>query len=312
MFRDKDYVYAVYQERSFSKAAARLYISQPSLSAKIKKIESELGAMIFDRSTSPLRLTEFGEKYIEAITEVNSIEHRIENLVNDINMLQYGELSVGASNVYAAYVLPSIIAEYKAKYPGVNIRLVEGNTDTLEQMLAKNEIDIVMDNKHYDTELYEKIEYTNEKILLAVPECFEVCSEIEKYAISEEHIKSRAYLSDSFPALPLAMLRDVPFVLLTPGNDTRTRGERMCRDAGFRPHIVLEVNQQATAYMIATTGLGAVFVSDMMVRAMPLHSSLNYYNLESPFANREVSFTLKKHKHRMRTMDELMRIILPD
>lgn len=312
MFRDKDYVYAVYQERSFSKAAARLYISQPSLSAKIKKIESELGAMIFDRSTSPLRLTEFGEKYIEAITEVNSIEHRIENLVNDINMLQYGELSVGASNVYAAYVLPPIIAAYREKFPGVNIRLVEGNTDTLEEMLSKNEIDIVMDNNHYDTELYERVEYTNEKILLAVPNGFEVCSKIEKYAISEECIKNRDYLSDSFPPLPLGELCNVPFVLLTPGNDTRTRGERMCRDAGFRPKIALEVNQQATAYMISTTGLGAVFVSDMVVRAMPLHGSLNYYKLESPFANRSVSFTLKKHKNRTRTMDELMRIIVSD
>ena len=312
MFRDKDYVYAVYQERSFSKAAARLYISQPSLSAKIKKIECELGAMIFDRSTSPLRLTEFGEKYIEAITEVNSIEHRIENLVNDINMLQYGELSVGASNVYTAYVLPPIIAAYREKFPGVNIRLVEGNTDTLEEMLSKNEIDIVMDNNHYDTELYEKVEYTNEKILLAVPNGFEVCSKIEKYAISEECIKNRDYLSDSFPPLPLGELCNVPFVLLTPGNDTRTRGERMCRDAGFRPKIALEVNQQATAYMISTTGLGAVFVSDMVVRAMPLHSSLNYYKLESPFANRSVSFTLKKHKNRTRTMDELMRIIVSD
>ena len=53
MFRDKDYVYAVFKERSFSKAAARIYISQPSLSAKIKKIEDELGAVIFDRRTSP-------------------------------------------------------------------------------------------------------------------------------------------------------------------------------------------------------------------------------------------------------------------
>jgi len=79
MFRDKDYVYAVWQERSFSKAAARLYISQPSLSAKIKKIEDELGAVIFDRSTTPLRLTEFGQIYINAITEVKQIERRMEN-----------------------------------------------------------------------------------------------------------------------------------------------------------------------------------------------------------------------------------------
>lgn len=311
MFRDKDYVYAVYQERSFSRAASRLYISQPSLSAKIKKIESELGTLIFDRSTSPLGLTEFGERYIEAITEVNSIEHRIENLVNDINMIHYGKLSIGASNVYAAYVLPPIIAAYKAKYPGVDIRLVEGNTDTLEQMLSKNEIDIVMDNNHYDTELYERVEYTTEKILLAVPKGFEVSERVKGCALDSECIRSKEYIADSFPTVPLGELSDLPFVLLTPGNDTRTRGERMCTEAGFKPRIALEVHQQATAYMIATTGIGAAFVSDMVVRAMPLHGSLNYYKLCSPCANRIVSFTLKKHKHRTMTMQELMRMILP-
>ena len=156
MFRNKDYVYAVWQERSFSKAAARLYISQPSLSAKIKKIEDELGAVIFDRSTTPLRLTEFGQIYINAITEVKQIERRMENTINDMNMLHSGELSIGASNVFAAYVLPPLIAKFKKKFPNVKIQLIEDNTASLEKMLSCNEIDIVVDNNHYNNELFEK------------------------------------------------------------------------------------------------------------------------------------------------------------
>jgi len=109
MFRDKEYVYEVWRERSFTKAAAKLYISQPSLSAKIKKIEDEIGAPIFDRSTAPLGLTEFGETYIQAITEVREIERKVENYVNDMNMLHSGTLSIGASNVFAAYAIPPLI-----------------------------------------------------------------------------------------------------------------------------------------------------------------------------------------------------------
>ena len=83
MFRYKSYVYEIYKERSFSKAAQNLYISQPSLSARIKMIEDRLGSPIFDRSTSPLRLTELGEAYIKAAEEIFKIEERMENYIND-------------------------------------------------------------------------------------------------------------------------------------------------------------------------------------------------------------------------------------
>ena len=66
MFTWKKYVYEVYKERSFTKAAQNLYISQPSLSARIKKIEEIIGEPLFDRSTTPLQLTEVGKVYIES------------------------------------------------------------------------------------------------------------------------------------------------------------------------------------------------------------------------------------------------------
>lgn len=71
MFVWKKYVYEVYKERSFTKAAQNLYISQPSLSARIKKIEEIIGEPLFDRSTTPLQLTEVGKVYIEAAEEIH-------------------------------------------------------------------------------------------------------------------------------------------------------------------------------------------------------------------------------------------------
>ena len=309
MFKDKEYVYEVYRERSFSKAAARLYISQPSLSAKIKKIEDELGAVIFDRSTSPLRLTEFGEVYLQAIAEVKGIERRLENRINDMNTLHSGTLSIGASNVFAAYVLPPIIAEFKSRFPNVQIRLIEGNTATLEELLSANEIDFVLDNNHYDAELYEKKDYASERILLAVPKSFSACEAAAPYALDQGLIDSKAYLNDEIKAVPLSLFRELPFVLLTPGNDTRIRGDKLCKEAGFRPKTVLEVNQQATAYMIATTKMGAAFVSDTVVQKLPAHQNLSYYKLEGESACRTISFTLKKHKHQTRAIEEFLKLI---
>ena len=136
MFVWKKYVYEVYKERSFTKAAQNLYISQPSLSARIKKIEEIIGEPLFDRSTTPLQLTEVGKVYIEAAEEITQIEQRVENYINDLAGLKTGNLAVGASTLFAAYVVPSLITQFNQKFPDVHIQLIEGNTAELEEMLG--------------------------------------------------------------------------------------------------------------------------------------------------------------------------------
>lgn len=309
MFESKDYVYEVYRERSFSRAASRLYISQPSLSAKIKKIEDSLGAQIFDRSTSPLRLTEFGKKYIRAIEQIRAIENQIENEIEDMTSLRQGELSIGASNVFSAFVLPPMIAEFRHRFPNVKIRLIEGNTKSLEEMLTSGEVDMVLDNFRYDEELFERKKYTVEHILLAVPKSLCVPMSAAEYEISEKEIKNKDYLKADFKTVPLEIFRDLPFILLTPNNDTRTRGERMCREAGFRPKIAIEVHQQATAYMISATKMGATFVSNTVVEKLPSFENLSYYKLSGPDAERTVYFTMKKHKIKTRAVEEFLKLV---
>ena len=306
MFTWKKYVYEIYKEKSFSKAAQNLYISQPSLSARIKKIESELGAPIFDRSTSPLRLTEFGEAYIKAAKEIFQIEQQIENYINDLNTLKSGHLSIGGSNLFAAYVLPPIILRFKQRYPDITIRLTEGNTAQLEEMLGNNTLDLVIDNHRYDSALYDRMIYCKESILLAVPKRFPIHEKLTKYQLSYEHIKTQSYLLPDHPAAPLDIFSDLPFIMLTPGNDTRTRGDKLCRTAGFRPNIILELNQQSTCYMAASTQLGATFISDILVTQLPSFENLVYYKLEGEAAERKVYFYYKKNNYKTRAMAEFM------
>ena len=83
----------------------------------------------------------------------------------------------------------------------------------------------------------------------------------------------------------------------------------MCREAGFQPNIVLEVHQQATAYMIATTKMGATFISDSVVEKMPMHEQMAYYKIENPVAERSVYFYFKKHKYKTRGMQKFMDFI---
>lgn len=309
MFVWKKYVYEVYKERSFTKAAQNLYISQPSLSARIKKIEEIIGEPLFDRSTTPLQLTEVGKVYIEAAEEITQIEQRVENYINDLAGLKTGNLAVGASTLFAAYVVPSLITQFNQKFPDVHIQLIEGNTAELEEMLGSNALDFVIDNYHYDSILYNKELYCEENILLAVPKHFAVNEELGMYQLSYKNIKNKNYLNQKYPAVPLGRFSDLPFIMLTQGNDTRTRGDRLCRNVGFKPNIVLEFNQQSTAYMASSTQLGATFISDILVSQLPAFENLVYYKLDGEEAKRKVFFYYKTHKYKTRVMEEFIRMM---
>ena len=309
MFVWKKYVYEVYKERSFTKAAQNLYISQPSLSARIKKIEEIIGEPLFDRSTTPLQLTEVGKVYIEAAEEITQIEQRVENYINDLAGLKTGNLAVGASTLFAAYMVPSLITQFNQKFPDVHIQLIEGNTAELEEMLGSNALDFVIDNYHYDSILYNKELYCEENILLAVPKHFAVNEELGMYQLSYKNIKNKNYLNQKYPAVPLGRFADLPFIMLTQGNDTRTRGDRLCRNVGFKPNIVLEFNQQSTAYMASSTQLGATFISDILVSQLPTFENLVYYKLDGEEAKRKVFFYYKTHKYKTRVMEEFIRMM---
>ena len=306
MFKGKKYVYEVYREKSFSKAAQNLYISQPSLSARIKQIEEQIGEPLFDRSTSPLQLTEIGKVYIEAAEEIFQIEQRVENYINNLTTLKTGRLSIGASNLFAAYVVPQLLTQFKRKFPDIHIQITEGNTSQLEALLSNNSLDFVIDNYRYDNTLYNKQPYCRENILLAVPKHFSVHNKLTGYQLSHDNLKNKSYLSDSYPAVPLRAFSELPFIMLMPGNDTRLRGDRLCRDAGFHPNIILEFNQQSTAYMAASTQLGATFISDILVSQLPSFENLVYYKLDGEDARRDVFFYYKNHKYKTRVMEEFL------
>ena len=136
MFRYKEYIYAVYTTGSFSAAADQLFLSQPCLSAMVKKAEDQLGVPIFDRTTKPVSLTEYGVQYIAFLENIQQLEQGFEQYLNDVRGLRTGKLFIGANNVFASYVLPSLIHRFKQPYPGVQVQMAEGNISYLEDALT--------------------------------------------------------------------------------------------------------------------------------------------------------------------------------
>ena len=134
------YVVAVDDHRNFSRAAERCLVSQPSLSAQIKKLETELGIEIFDRSTTPVSPTEVGRRIIRQARLVLVELGRLEELVHDGNGVA-GDLYVGVLPTVAPCVLTRFMTELTARYPALRMRVAEQRTDEILAGVRSGELD---------------------------------------------------------------------------------------------------------------------------------------------------------------------------
>lgn len=307
MFQGREYVYAVYREKSFSRAAQKLFISQPSLSAAVKRAEDRIGYPVFDRSTKPLKLTECGEKYIAAVEKMLAAEQEFYHYVNDLGELKTGNLTLGGSSLFSSWILPQIMGRFSRKYPMVKISLVEESTSRLEELLQNGGVDLMMDNCDLDSAVFDSCVYQKEHLLLAVPGAFAVNGKLQEYAVSAREIR-RGKLSESeIPPVPLEYFRDEPFALLKPDNDTRKRAMNLCRLHGFEPRMIFELDQQQTAYHVTCSGLGVSFVSDTLIIYGGANPGVVYYRLDGADSFRDLFFYWKKGRYFSRAMGEFLK-----
>ncbi|MBS5214572.1 MAG: LysR family transcriptional regulator [Clostridiales bacterium] len=312
MFEGKEYIYEVYKEKSFSKAAKNLYISQPSLSASVRRIEQKLGTPVFDRSSSPIQLTECGQTYIKAIQEIMEIERSFQDYLDNLQHLQTGTLSIGGSSLFASYVLPPLIAQFTKKYPLITINLLEETTSNLEHLLLEGTLDLIIDNFQIEDESLQKYFYQPEHLLAAVPMSFPVNQHLSAFALDPLSILSGSYLDSSIPCVPFHVFKEEPFLFLKPENDTMQRGMKICKKYGFQPHILLHLDQQITAYNITCSGMGICFVSDTLIRSTSPHPNVIYYKLDFEESVRSICFYRKRNRYLSFAVKEFLHMACTD
>ena len=308
MFTNKDYVYTVYKLRSFSKAAEKLFISQPSLSATIKRIEERLGAALFDRSVYPIQLTDCGAEYIRCVERIQDIENGFHNYINNLNTMETGSLTIGAPSFFASFILPSMIAEFQARYPKIKTELLESNTIELEKLLRTGDVDLIVDNTQYDDVEFAKRPFYRERLVLSVPEPFIPDEQCRPYALSRVDILSDRHLDEQTPAIPLQLFKDSPFVLLKRGNDTRLRADRICDESRIEPRVVLQLDQLSTAYQVSCHGMGITFVSDALIKQVVTDHKIAYFKIDSAHTLRQNWFYYRHNKYVTKAMDAFLAI----
>ena len=308
MFTHMDYIYEVYKERSFSNAAKKLYISQSSLSLTIKRAEDQIGMQIFDRSTYPIQLTEFGELYIHAIEEIRNIANSLTDYIYDVNHLQKGELSIGAGNFFATYLVAPAILSFKRKYPNISVKMLEGRTFDLERQLAAGNIDILVTNGVLDSISYKKTTLFEEHLLLAVPPVL-----LDSFSPpSDGQISFQELFSNQFSqkaGVDLSAFTQIPFIGMRQGNDSRIRTDKILADAGIQLNWIVELDQSSTAFRLSAAGMGACIVSDTVVRKLAGQSQLYLYKIAHPQTCRDVAVYTRKTGYVTHTMDAFLLLL---
>lgn len=138
-----EYVLAIAEEQNFTRAAKRLYISQPSLTQYINRLETELGARLFDRASSPVTLTPAGTFYLNQMRKIHVAEQRLYNDIKGFSEIQQ-VFTIGMSTLRAKMWLPHILSEFYPQHPELSIRCRQAGDTNLEEMVQQGKVDVAL------------------------------------------------------------------------------------------------------------------------------------------------------------------------
>lgn len=264
--RDVEYILAIYEERSVTKAAAKLFLTQSALSRYIINLEKRLGEPIFDRNTTPISLTPYGQAYVETAIKMRCLGRELENRRADYRNLEFGKVRIGIPQLRGDIYLPTLLPKFKAMYPGLELEIEVGSSIYLEECLLGGKADFIV---------------LNGPLVLNPDEC-----EVDVLATETLSIATPpGLLPGAGNAYTFAYLREhldlneQNYVLLRPDQRMRHLADRILRENAIAPKSVLVVGNLATANNLVASGMGLTVVNEIVQRATRNGVTPDYYPL---------------------------------
>ncbi|WP_432848006.1 LysR family transcriptional regulator [Amycolatopsis sp. CA-161197] len=249
-----EYFVAVAEEANFTRAAARMHVAQPGVSAQIRRLERELGQPLFDRSGRAVRLTDVGAAALPHARAALAAVAAVRETVAEHEGLVRGQVAMGIVTSAGPVALPDFLAGFAERYPGVEITLGEANSDVMVEALREGRLDVAV-------------------IGLAdgVPA-----------GLAAQVVLDEAVVAVTAPGDPLASRDEVAYsdlagrglICLPKGTGVRGVLDRAFATAGVHPRVTIEASDPNVLAQLAMRGLGVAIVPESLARyhATELHT----------------------------------------
>ncbi|MFE6779855.1 LysR family transcriptional regulator [Streptomyces sp. NPDC057702] len=239
--RQLEYLVAVVEEKSFTRAAALLHVAQPGVSTQIRQLERELRQPLLDRSGRTVRLTEVGAAVMPFARAALAAVAGVRQAVDEHVGLLRGRVSLGVVTSSAtAHDMPRLLADFHARHPAIEITLAEATSDRLLSGLRDGQFDAVVFAPS------------------ATPP-----PEVDSLTVADEPlvaaVSPRHRLADR-ASLRLVELRDEPLVTFHHSVGARVTLEAGCAEAGFAPRVAFEASDPQVLAELAAHGLGVAIL----------------------------------------------------
>ena len=278
--RDLQYLVAVHDLNNFSKAAERCYVSQPTLSGQLKKLEQELGATLIERSTRRVLFTQLGEKIVDQARQLLATADNIKTLVSANDDPMAGEFHIGLVPTIGPYLLPLVMPAISEKFPQAKLYLYELQSEVLQKKLSRGELDAVIVAKQNCSTSLEEIELFSESMCLAVS-AQDQAEQLEN-------------------SVALSILKDQAILMLEDGHCLREHTLEICAEAGAHEDTRFKATTMDTLLHMVANGVGMTLVPELACQKEL--KGVNFFEFEPPQPKREVVMLVRNNSARIETM----------
>lgn len=267
----------VAKHRSYSKAAAELYLSQPTVSVHLQKLEQELGMELFEQLGRNIYLTDAGRMLYSYTQKIFSLAEEAERALEELQGLHKGRIRLGASTTPGIYYLPNLLGQFKEDYPGIELILEVANTTEIEKKIIANQLDIGVVGRNSTAEgdlIYEPF-WMDHLVMIMSPQH----PLLQKEEITLEDIARQR------------------FILREPGSSTRQAIETAFSQQGIHPRIAMEYGSTDGIKHAVAANLGISIVSELAVRLCEQTGLVVVREIPEIEINREFALVYHKDKH---------------
>lgn len=260
---------AIAKKRSFSKAAASIYISQPSLSRYVRTLEATLGIKLFDRSTIPLTITPAGKIVLAYINKFQKLDKQMQKDLKTFNIHSAHTLKIDSLPRLAIYLLPKIIPHFAQMYPTVDLQIKELQRTEGILNIQNDASDIFLTNRESQNPHYESVTLQSDPILL-----------VANYSQTLQKIYPDVHTSPTSP-LPIdwRLFSHSTMILLESYQNMRYAADKVCRHFGITPAKIIQVSSLPAAVSLVCANKGISFICNSAMGGITVTAPLIYFSL---------------------------------